>query len=115
MSLERQLAMNRQTWQALQDHGVTGESRRRLDFFYIAPGEKEANALAEFLKAETDYEVAVSSSGGGFLKKTAWGVNGTTQETELSLAILDQWVRWMVAAGNENGGCEFDGWGAPVA
>src|SRR4051812_22965574 len=106
--------MNRQTWQALQDHGVTEDSKLRLDFFYVAPGEEEANALAQFIREETDYDVRVSSSGGGFLKKKAWAVNGTTQDTEVSLDILDDWVRWMVAAGEAHGGCDFDGWGAEV-
>ena len=114
MSLESQLAMNRQTWQALQDHGVTESSRVRLDFFYVALGEQQANALARFLQDETDYEVAVASQGGGLLKKKAWAVNGSTQETEVSLSILDRWVEWMVTAGEENGGCEFDGWGAAI-
>ena len=56
----------------------------------------------------------VASSGGGLLKKKTWAVSGTTQETEVSLEILDDWVRWMVAAGEANGGCDFDGWGAQV-
>ena len=30
--LAKQLAMSRQTWAALQQHGVTEESRLRLDF-----------------------------------------------------------------------------------
>jgi hypothetical protein len=114
MSLESQLAMNRQTWQALQSHGVTEQSTLRLDFFYIAPGEQQAQALGRFLQDETDYDVVVTSQGGGLLKKKAWVVNGTTQETQVSLAILDQWVEWMVAAGETNGRCEFDGWGAQV-
>lgn len=115
MSLESQLAMNRQTWQALQQHGVTEASKLRLDFFYVAPGEQQANALAGFLREETDYDVAMSPSGGGLLKKKVWAVSGSTRETAISLAILDDWVRWMVAAGEANGSCEFDGWGAPVA
>ncbi|HVM56478.1 MAG TPA: ribonuclease E inhibitor RraB [Gaiellaceae bacterium] len=107
--------MNRQTWQALQQHGVTEQSKLRLDFFYIASSEQQANALASFLRDETDYDVGVSSSGGGLLKKKTWAVNGSTQETAISLDILDDWVRWMFAAGEANGGCEFDGWGAAVA
>ena len=113
MTLELQLSMNRQTWQALREHGVTEESKLRLEFFYVAPGEHEASELAGFLERETDYDVAASSSGGGFLKKKTWTVKGTTQETEVSLAILDEWVEWMVAAG-ETYGCDFDGWGAEV-
>jgi hypothetical protein len=71
MSLENQLAMNRQSWSALQEHGVTEASNLRLDFFYIASGEREALRLSEFLQAETDCEVAVMASGGGSLKKKA--------------------------------------------
>ena len=61
--------MNRQSWPALQQHGVTEETELRLDFFYVAPAEKQARALAEVLQRETDYEVRVGSSGGGFMKR----------------------------------------------
>jgi hypothetical protein len=114
MSLSSQLAMNRQSWRALQENGVTDETELRLDFFYVAPGEQEANALASYLQAETDYDVSVGSSAGGLLRKKSWTVNGATQKTQVSLDILDAWVEWMVAAGIENGQCEFDGWGAEV-
>lgn len=57
-----QLAMNKQSWQALQGHGVTEESELRLDFFYVAPSEQQAKALAAFLQDETDYDVRVDSS-----------------------------------------------------
>ena len=106
-TLRQQLAMNRETWKKLQEHGVDETTELRLDFFYDGPGEAEANELAAFLRAETDYEVAVDPEEG-------WAVNGTTRATTISLEILDDWVRWMVAAGAEHGGCEFDGWGAQV-
>ena len=32
--LAKQLAMNSETWAALQKHGVTAESKLRLDFSY---------------------------------------------------------------------------------
>ena len=110
--LRRQVAMNSQTWAALQEHGVTESSELRLDFFYVAPGESEGEALAQFLRAETDYDVEVRSAKKGMLSKKQWSVTGSTQPTKVSLEILNQWVGWMVAAGAENGGCEFDGWGA---
>jgi hypothetical protein len=46
------------------------------------------------------------------LSKKQWSVTGSTQPTPVSLDILHRWVGWMVAAGAENGGCDFDGWGA---
>lgn len=100
----RQIAMNGQTWEALQSHGVTEETEVRLDFFYRAPDKSSADDLAAFLKAETDYEVAGEPS----------AVIGSTQPTTVSREILDQWVEWMVLAGHEHGRCEFDGWGAAV-
>ena len=109
--LATQLAMNRQTWPALQGHGVTEEPELRLDFFYVAPSEQSASALAAFIQEETDYEVRVTSSGGGLLRKKDWSVSGSTQPTQVSQDVLDEWVSWMVAAGFEHD-CEFDGWGA---
>jgi hypothetical protein len=103
--------MNRQSWPALQEHGVTEDTELRLDFFFVAPGEQQARALAELLQRETDYGVRVGSSSGGFMKKKEWIVTGSTQGTKVSQDILDQWVTWMVAAGAQ-AGCEFDGWGA---
>lgn len=110
--LTHQVAMNKQSWAALQEHGVTEESELRLDFFCAAPGQPEAEGLRTFIEDETDYDVRVVSQGGGLLKKKTWLVTGKTQPTKVSQEILDEWVGWMVAAGFEHGGCEFDGWGA---
>jgi Regulator of ribonuclease activity B len=109
--LGRQLAMNGQTWETLQRHGVTEETELRLDFFYVAPAEKQAEGLAEFLTRETDYEVRVQSQPAGLLKGRTWAVVGRTQETKISRDVLDHWARWMVGAGLASE-CEFDGWGA---
>jgi hypothetical protein len=35
--IARQLAMNAQTWEALQELGVTEQTELALDFFYEAP------------------------------------------------------------------------------
>ena len=96
--------MNRTTWGKLKEHGVMEESELRLDFFYVAESLSNAERLAAFLRAETDYEVTARAN----------AVTGTTQATTLSLAISDEWVKWMTLAGWENGRCEFDGWGAEV-
>ena len=107
--LERQLAMNVQTWSALRQHGVTEQTDLRLDFSYDAPTRGAADKLVKLLKDETDYDVfEPNPTGSGFL------VSGTTQETRVSLDILNQWVEWMHSAGRQSEGCEFDGWGAQV-
>jgi hypothetical protein len=107
--LERQLAMNVQTWNALRGHGVTEETYLKLDFSYDAPTRAAADELAKLLREETDYDVAdPRPSGSSFV------LTGTTQETKVSLDILNQWVDWMYAAGRQCDSCEFDGWGAQV-
>ena len=106
--LAKQLAMNRHTWAALLRHGVTEQSKLRLDFSYSAPNRGAAEGFRLLLQEETDFEVRVDSDG-SFLRRR-WRVEGTTQRTAVSLAILDEWVDWMVNAGKECS-CEFDGWG----
>ncbi len=106
-----QMVMNRQTWAALQQHGVTEQSELRLDFSYNASGRHAADGLRLLLQEQTDYDVRVESD--RFLFRRKWRVEGTTQKTAISLEILDQWVTWMVMAGKEHS-CEFDGWGALV-
>jgi hypothetical protein len=109
--LVKQLAMNRQTWAALQKHGVTVESKLRLDFSYNAASREAAENLCALLREQTDYEVNAETSG-SFLRRK-WRVEGRTQETAVSPEILDQWVTWMVTAGKERS-CDFDGWGTAV-
>jgi hypothetical protein len=109
--LATQLAMNRQTWAVLQQHGVTEQGQLRLDFSYNAPSKDAAESLVALIQDQTDYDVRAESSG-SFLRRK-WRVEGTTQPTAISPEILDQWVTWMVAAGKERV-CDFDGWGTPV-
>ncbi len=109
--LERQLTMNRQTWAALQKHGVTPDSQLRLDFSYNAPTREAADKLCALLRAQTDYEVTVESAR-SFLRRK-WQIEGKTQNMAVSPEVLDQWVTQMVSAGKEHS-CDFDGWGTSV-
>ncbi len=109
--LAKQLAMNEQTWAALQKYGVIEKSTLRLDFSYNALDREAADKMCALLRDQTDYEVKVESSG-SFLRRR-WRVEGRTQNTAVSPTILDQWVTWMVTAGKETS-CDFDGWGTSV-
>jgi regulator of ribonuclease activity B len=109
--LGKQLAMNQQTWRTLQERGVTLTTKLRLEFMYRAPDRAAAEGLKDLLEDQTDYELQLQSSGS--LLRKQWLVEGTTQPTNISPEILDQWVDWMVTAGLERG-CEFDGWGTEV-
>jgi Regulator of ribonuclease activity B len=109
--LAKQLAITRQTWAALQKHGVTEERHLRLDFSFNAPNREAAARLCALLQEQTDYDVKVESDG-SFLRRK-WRVEGTTQDTMVSPTILDQWVTRMVSAGKKHS-CDFDGWGTEV-
>jgi len=102
--LKEQLALTRSTWARLQEHGVTDGSELQLDFFYAAPTSARATQLKLFLEQQTDYELQVTAD------RDQWIVRGRTQGAPLSLAIVEQWVDWMVTAGLRFE-CVFDGWG----
>ena len=109
--LAQQLVMNRKTWALLQQHGVTEQSQVRLDFSFEAPTREAAEKLRTLLQEQTDYDVRVESKR-AFLRRR-WRLEGTTQKTNISQEIIDQWVTWMVIAGKEQS-CDFDGWGTLV-
>lgn len=92
-------------------HGYSPGPSIRLDFCYWAAGRREAIELQQFLREETDYAVQTGSAGPFYARR--WSVTGATQETEITLDILDQWVEWMVTAGRDHG-CDFDGLGTSV-
>jgi hypothetical protein len=111
--LELQLRRNRDIWAGLQERGVAEDTDLRLGFIYVAPGEPEAQALVDFLREETDYDVdARARRDDGPADEDAWFVIGTTQPTPVTLELLDDWVEWMIAAGAVEGPCAFDGWAA---
>ena len=105
--LDRQLSMTKATWSRLVEHGATDGTTLALDFFFKAPSIQRANELQEFLKQETDYTVGITAD------KDEWTVYGSTQPTDVSLAVLQQWVDWMVSAGFRFDAV-FDGWGAEI-
>lgn len=105
--LERQLSMTRTTWSRLGAHGFHDGQSLVLDFFFGSPSYEQAKDLRDFLLSETDYDVHVTAD------QDVWTVHGSTQSTPVSLAILEQWVDWMVSVGFRYD-CVFDGWGAEV-
>ena len=106
--LARQVVMTEETWSVLVREGLTEETEVQLDFAYRATTKADADALASFLRAETNYDVSIAADGSGFV------IEGTTKRTTISPDILAQWVKWMVAAGYRYGRCEFDGWGTLI-
>ena len=103
--------LNKNTWRTLQENGLTSDQKVELDFFYYCTDNKGANLLKQFLESETDYQVSVRREPDG--SENGWSVVGKTQKTAISPEILDEWVEWMILAGEEFK-CEFDGWGTEV-
>jgi hypothetical protein len=56
--------------------------RRREERAAGPPGARAAEELRAFIQEETDYDVRVGSSAGGFMRKKTWTVAGTTQPTK---------------------------------
>jgi hypothetical protein len=108
--LELQLERNRDVWAELREHDVEDDTPLRLGFLFLAPGKAEGKRLVAFLRAETDYDVRARTRP----DDGAWVVIGTTQPAPVSLAMLDDWVEWMIAAGAAEGPCAFDGWAAQL-
>jgi len=102
--IERQLSKTRATWEELELHGVTDSTELRLDFTYEAPTGEAAGELSAFLRSAIDYDVRADVA----------SVTGTTKPSALSLAVIDDWVAWMVRAGDEHGRCKFAGWGTTL-
>jgi hypothetical protein len=108
--LDLQLRANSAIWERLRELGVNEETELRLAFIYLAPGKHEAERLAAFLRAETDYDLQTRQRRKGWLEHPEWLVLGATQPTAVSPQTIDAWVEWMVAAGAAEGPCAFDGW-----
>lgn len=102
-----QITRTRATWARLLSLGVGEETLLSLDFSYAVPSYQQANSLKQFLANETDYELRVIAS------DDQWRVEGRSQSSRVTLAVLEDWVRWMSAAGIRHGAL-FDGWGTEV-
>jgi hypothetical protein len=109
--IARQIAMSGQTLDALRSAGLKEEDAVQIDFFFEARNKESATALVAYLEANDCLDVALVQSGGFLSKKFA--VTGKTLATNITPAVLGQWIPWMVVQGVIHG-CVFDGWGAEV-
>lgn len=103
--IARHLERNEQTWNALVRLGVGVGTQLELAFAYGTAGSEADRELARFLQRETEYTIAIEPQ----------GVAGATPPMAASPAALGEWVKRMVLAGHEHGGCVFDGWTTRVA
>jgi hypothetical protein len=110
--LAQQLEMNPRTWAALAEHGVDEQSLVVVEFSFTAPGKRQATELVNELRRRTTFSAEVLREGA--VLKRHWRVVGHTRPSTASVAMLDDWVTFMVTLGAKNGECRFDGWGVRV-
>jgi Regulator of ribonuclease activity B len=110
--LEQQLAMNPQTWSALEERGIDARTLLVIEFSFTAPGRRQARQLVKVLRARTNFSADIV--GDGPLLKRHWRVVGHTQPATASVEMLNDWVTFMVTLGAKNGACRFDGWGVKL-
>ena len=104
-AIGREVAQNRRTWAALERLGVREGAELPLHFFFETAGTDADCELAEFLRDECGYTVMLESD----------GLAGTTPPMTLGPAAIDDWVRELLYAGYQHGGCAFAGWTATVS
>ena len=92
--------MNRGRLAVLLSRGIEVDKEGELGFRYTAEQPSEAQQLAQFLRAETDYEVETTDD----------EVTGSTKPMPVTPEALDEWLAWMIQAGCDNGRCRFMGW-----
>lgn len=100
-----EVAQNRRTWAALERLGVREGAELPLHFYFETAGEEADSKLAEFLRSECGYKV----------EREPEGLAGTTPPMRVGPAAIDDWVRGLLYAGYQNGGCAFAGWTATIS
>ena len=103
-AIGREVAQNRRTWAALERLGVRVGAELPLHFYFETAGAEADNALAEHLRS-AGYTITVEKD----------GIAGTTPAMPLAPEAIDDWVRGLLYAGYQYGGCAFAGWTATVA
>ncbi|HEX4141975.1 MAG TPA: ribonuclease E inhibitor RraB [Pirellulales bacterium] len=105
-NLATQVALAPQTLQELRKHGVTDETRLKLEFFFYTDTEPKAVRLDRALK-ELGYSVEFRPSAGD---RKQLVITGWTDKMAMDEASVVDWTRRMCQLGFDCD-CEFDGWG----
>ena len=109
--IKKHLTLSGQTLDALRRAGLTEEQQVPIEFFFIAPNEKVAKALASHLEESDCLNLSCEKTGGLLSRK--WRLSGQTYPTQIDVQVLAQWLPWIVVQGASYD-CQFDGWGAEV-
>ena len=105
-SRAKQLTMTPQTVAQLRNHGVTDQTRLKLEYFFYTDTKEKAAALAQKLTS-LGYTGSYDHSASG---KKQFVVTGWTSRMKMDDQTVLDWTGSMCDIGHEHD-CEFDGWG----
>src|SRR5271165_63596 len=91
--------------------GLAPDREVQLDFFFDAPSEEAALALAARLESMDCLSLSTGTAAG--IRTRKYVVSGKSYPTVVTAEILAQWIPWMVFQGMAHD-CEFDGFGAEI-
>ncbi len=106
MNLARQVDLAPETLKQLKKYGVSDDSELKLEFFFYAKMEDNAQMLAAALK-KLNYEVEFGKSAGD---KKLLIINGWTTKMKMDDGTVQSWTKEMCVLGYKFD-CDFDGWG----
>jgi hypothetical protein len=109
--IEQQLSMAVVTLEEMHKAGLTDDREIQLDFFFDAPNDASAKALAAHLEGLECLSLDTHRAPGSLAGK--YVVCGKTHPTAVTWEVLKEWIPWIVVQGICHN-CEFDGWGAAV-
>lgn len=103
---KKQISANVQILDVLREHGVTGDTRLRLEFFFYTNTIEKATSLSDAL-ASLGYSTEARTSAHNAKE---FLVNGWSIPTKMDESSVLDWSSMMcdLAANHD---CEFDGWG----
>ena len=104
--IERQLKMTPETLEQLREHGVTDDTKLKLEFFFYSDNEDSAKQLTTALRG-LDYEADLyvpKKDGDKFI------ITGWTTKMNMDDKTVLHWTVDMVKISYDYG-ADFDGWG----
>ena len=87
--VEQQQTLNRGTWTALQEHGVSDGDPLTVDAFFFAPDETASVAQAVDLRSDGWNAEAHSQQEGLLRRRIAWSVQATRRLPSVDLSALE--------------------------
>jgi regulator of RNase E activity RraB len=101
--LDEQLAMVKDSWALLQKRGYVPGQKVAIHFVYVAQKRDKAERLKAYFQAQNGYEMKLVNN------DDEYEISGKTPPVEVSLEILEAWIRKMLTLGADYE-CAFDGW-----